>query len=102
MRALIARGPKDFTIEEIPEPKPKSDEVLLKPLYAGICFTDKHGYEGCPFSPIPAFGGVLGHEWSGEVIETGAEVKDLKRGDRVVAGPALGCGECMECRAGLS
>jgi (R,R)-butanediol dehydrogenase/meso-butanediol dehydrogenase/diacetyl reductase len=102
MKALIARAPKDFTIDEIPEPKPRADEVLLKPLYAGICFTDKHGYEGCPNSPIPASGGILGHEWSGQVIEVGADVKDLKVGDRVVAGPARGCGECLECRAGLS
>jgi (R,R)-butanediol dehydrogenase/meso-butanediol dehydrogenase/diacetyl reductase len=104
MKALLARGPKDFTIGDVPEPKPGREEVLLKPLYAGVCFTDKHGYEGTPNSPIPAGGAsrILGHEWSGEVVELGEDVKTLKKGDRVVAGPAKGCGECLSCRSGLS
>jgi threonine dehydrogenase-like Zn-dependent dehydrogenase len=103
MRALLAKGPHDFTMADVAEPKPGNGEVLLKPLYAGICFTDKHAYEGTPFSFMPRTNPpVLGHEWSGEVVELGPNVDGgIKVGDRVVAGPAKGCGKCNSCQAGL-
>jgi threonine dehydrogenase-like Zn-dependent dehydrogenase len=104
LKALVARAAKDFVIEEVPEPVIKADEVLLTPLYAGICFTDKHAYEGAPAVPVGPGGlppGIYGHEWGGRVVEVGPDVTTVKVGDRVASGMSDGCGICLECRSGL-
>src|SRR5688572_28726415 len=49
MRALVYRGRRQFMLEEAPQPKPGPGEVLLRPAYAAVCFSDKHRYEGLSY-----------------------------------------------------
>lgn len=96
-------GPGLF-IEEMPVPQIKDNQVLVKVRAAGICGSDTHMYQGSDsykvfekFYPI-----VIGHEFSGEIIEAGKEAKGVKPGDRVVVRPAAPCGVCHNCRIGRS
>jgi (R,R)-butanediol dehydrogenase/meso-butanediol dehydrogenase/diacetyl reductase len=70
----------------------------LKTLFSGICFSDKHGYEGTPFLQ-PGRG--VGHEYSGEVVELGPNVQGLKMGDIVAVDPVATCLTCLMCQAGM-
>lgn len=98
MRGLVDRGAGQFRMEELAEPALAAGEVLVRPLFNGICFTDKHLYDGHLSRP----GGiVLGHEFSAEVVEPGPGVAEIATGDLVSIEPRLRCGECLACRAGL-
>ncbi|MBI2914991.1 MAG: zinc-binding dehydrogenase [Firmicutes bacterium] len=102
MQALVKtqEGPGFVELRDVPIPVPGSDEVLIRVGAAGICGTDVaiyRGAEGQVFYP-PV---VLGHEFSGEIAGVGAQVKDWKVGDRVVAEPqSRACGICSYCRTG--
>lgn len=98
MRALVCNGPGDFHFEDRPVPTPGAGEVLVRPLFNGICFTDKHVYDG-HIGRKP--GWVLGHEFSGRVEALGSGVSEWNVGDLVSVDPRLRCGECLPCRAGL-
>ncbi len=89
---------RPLSIETAPQPVPNAGEVLLEVGFCGICGTDLHctEIEGAAY-PV---GTVLGHEYSGEVVEVGKDVGKLKLGDRVVAQPFSGCGKCRECLDG--
>src|SRR5262249_15907026 len=63
-----------------------------------ICGSDLHIYGG--YIPTMKDGDVLGHEFMGEVVETGSAVRNLKKGDRVVVPFAIACGQCFFCRRG--
>ncbi|MCX6983957.1 MAG: zinc-binding dehydrogenase [Lentisphaerae bacterium] len=101
MKALmkVARGPGNVEIREIPIPKiPKDDWVLIKIKVAGVCGTDLHILHD-QFRYWPPV--VLGHEFSGEIVEMGSAVKGLNVGDRIVGEPQTGsCGTCELCRQG--
>lgn len=101
MKALmkVARGPGNVEVREIPIPKiPKDDWVLIKIKVAGVCGTDLHILHD-QFRYWPPV--VLGHEFSGEIVELGSAVKGLNVGDRVVGEPQTGsCGTCELCRQG--
>lgn len=83
---------------ELDDPEPDRYQVLLKICRCGICGSDLH------ITQDPVFGAragdVLGHEFSGEVLEVGAEVTHLKVGDHVTAAPLFGCGDCDSCHRG--
>jgi threonine dehydrogenase-like Zn-dependent dehydrogenase len=64
-----------------------------------ICGSDLHIYDG--FIPTMAKGDILGHEFMGEIVEVGSEVKNLKKGDRVVVPFTISCGNCFFCRRQL-
>lgn len=109
MKAARFHGKGDIRIEEVPNPgKPKPDEVLIAPLYCGICGTDLHEYMVgaivTPTKPHPLTGvtnpQILGHEFSARVLEIGSEVTSVKPGDRVAIMPAIVCGRCEPCRTG--
>ncbi|GHU10184.1 putative zinc-type alcohol dehydrogenase-like protein YdjJ [Spirochaetia bacterium] len=96
---MTAIGKIEMVERDIPQPK--SDEVLVKIEYVGVCGSDLHYYESGrigDFIVTPPF--VLGHESGGVVVETGADVKHLKAGDRVALEPGKTCGHCEFCRAG--
>ena len=98
MKRVVIREPKHVVVEEVPDPTPGPDEVLLDIAYAGICGSDMHAFLGeHPFIPLPA---TPGHEFSGKVVLVGENVKGLKPGDRVVCEPNLVCGQCYNCRTG--
>ena len=95
-------------IKEIKEPSIKPDEVLLEVKACGICGSDVHllpeevDEEGYTiYAGMTKFPVVLGHEFSGEVVEVGKEVKELSVGDRVTSEEMVWCGKCNSCRNGF-
>ncbi|MFH9435167.1 alcohol dehydrogenase catalytic domain-containing protein [Streptomyces sp. IPPR8] len=112
MKAARFYGREDIRIEEAAEPSPGPGQVKLRNAFAGICGSDLHFFfypESLPFSldePHPLTGAtlpqILGHEFSGTVVETGEGVTDVRVGDRCAVFPlAVSCGKCAACRRGL-
>jgi 2-desacetyl-2-hydroxyethyl bacteriochlorophyllide A dehydrogenase len=93
MRAAMVEGKRKLVIREVPEPIPDKDEVLIRVRYCGICGSDLHRYR---------WGAALGigHEFSGDIVAIGQDVKGLQVGDRVAVEPHRFCGECAWCRRG--
>ncbi len=98
MRGLVDRGAGVFRMEQVTEPTLGAGEVLVRPLFNGICFTDKHLFDGHVTRPS---GLVLGHEFSAEVVAVGEGVGSVALGALVSVEPRLRCGECLACQAGL-
>jgi threonine dehydrogenase-like Zn-dependent dehydrogenase len=99
MKALRWYDSRDVRVETVPDPKithPK--DAILKITATTICGSDLHLYDG--FVATMEKGDILGHEFMGEVVEAGSEVKTLNPGDRVVAAFPIACGECSYCRRG--
>ena len=95
MQAVVCRKPGEVAIEYRPEPQRSPSEVLVGVLRIGICGTDFHIYQGShPYLECPR---VMGHELSGEVLET-PPASAFKRGQVVVVNPYLSCGTCVACR----
>jgi L-iditol 2-dehydrogenase len=102
MKAVVKYGKGKGLVEirEIPEPKiKKDDEVLIEVKAVSICGSDLHIYhDSHPYWP-PV---VLGHEFSGVIVEVGKEVKGWKAGDRIVSETRTGsCGICYTCQSGF-
>ena len=98
MKAARNYGNGEIRIEDLVLPPIKEDEVKIAVEWAGICGSDKHMYE----RKIPRSVCTPGHEFSGTVIETGAEVKRIRKGDRVVVNPLFFCGKCPACLRGYT
>lgn len=100
MKALVktAKGKNLIELKEVSRPEIDAQEVLIGIRFAGICTTDIHiQNDRFPYWP-PV---VMGHEFSGEIAEIGASVKNWRIGDRVVAEPhTRACGACFLCRTG--
>jgi (R,R)-butanediol dehydrogenase/meso-butanediol dehydrogenase/diacetyl reductase len=89
---------RPLSIEEVPDPVPGPDDLVLRVGSCGICGSDLHVSALPPGLPP---GSVMGHEFAGEVVEVGPASREAFRvGDRVCAFPALGCGRCAGCLAG--
>lgn len=99
MRAAIYRASgQPLAIEEVPDPRPGDDQIIVAVAQAGICGSDLHVTE---HGVIPA-GVILGHEFAGTIVELGRGVGgQWKIGDRVTALPVQACRECDACAAGL-
>jgi (R,R)-butanediol dehydrogenase/meso-butanediol dehydrogenase/diacetyl reductase len=97
MRAAVFRGPGRISIEELPDPAPTPDGLVVKVARCGICGGDVSMTSGGPFD-YPH--GPIGHEAAGEVVAVGREVTGVKVGDRVACMPGTGCGVCYPCREG--
>jgi len=108
MKALVARGPGQYALEEIPVPTPGEGDILLKVECCGVCAGDvkaSHavarfwGGDGMPGFCKPPF--VPGHEFVGEIVAMGEGVsEEFRIGDRVVSEQIVPCGECRYCKAG--
>lgn len=101
MKVAIMTDVAKVELTERDIPSPKSDEVLVRIEYVGVCGSDLHYYENGGIGPNivkPPF--VLGHEAGGQVVEVGASVKGLKVGDRVALEPGKTCRECEFCKTG--
>ncbi len=85
-------------VADVDTPQAGRDQVLLKVCRCGICGSDLHMTEDPTFGLQT--GEVIGHEFSGEVIDLGSGVTDLKLGDHVTAAPLRGCGTCGPCQRG--
>jgi L-gulonate 5-dehydrogenase len=99
MKIGIVEKPGVLKIAERDVPVVKtSDDVLIKVKRVGICGSDIHIFHGKnPFAVYPR---VWGHEFVGEVVETGGGVQGVKKGDHVVVEPIIYCGSCYACRQG--
>jgi len=98
MKVAVWHGGKDIRIEERSKPAIKDDEALVRVRAAGICGSELHAYEGVSERRKPPL--VMGHEFSGEIAETGGKVEGFKEGDRVVVDPLTRCGVCEQCTRG--
>jgi len=110
VRALRFHAARDLRIEEVSEPSaPGPGEVVVRVATCGICGTDLHEYTAgpivTPVEPHPLTGAqnpqILGHEFAGDVVATGAGVTSVAEGDRVAIMPLAYCGRCAYCRRGL-
>ncbi|MEK6794147.1 MAG: zinc-binding alcohol dehydrogenase family protein [Spirochaetota bacterium] len=98
MKAVHITGPGTIAIVDIPAPKPKSGEALLKILYCGICGSDVQTYTGNqPFASYPR---IPGHEFSARIEAIGTNDRGLTEGMIVTAVPYFNCGACHPCRTG--
>ena len=85
----------------VPDPKILNPrDAIVKVTTTAICGSDLHLYDGIIPTMVP--GDILGHEFMGEVVEVGPEVKNLKAGDRVVVPFTISCGSCFFCDKGLT
>ena len=98
MKALLLTDKKKLELTEMPIPTFGSDELLIRIKGCGICGSDVHGYDGSTGRRIPPI--VMGHEASGIVEKTGANVRDFHTGDRVTFDSTIWCGTCHYCRSG--
>lgn len=86
---------------EVPIPKAKAGEIVLRLETVGVCGSDVHYYQKGVIGNFKVeFPFILGHECAGIVVETGEGVTDLKTGDRVALEPGVPCGRCEMCRTG--
>ncbi len=100
MRANCWHGTGDLRIETVPDPKILNKrDAVVKITSSAICGSDLHLYDG--FIPTMEPGDILGHEFMGEVVELGPDVKNLKVGDRVVVPFTIACGNCFFCKEQL-
>ena len=100
MRATCWMGKNDVQVRQVPDPKILNpDDAIVRITSTAICGSDLHLYNG--FIPTMEKGDILGHEFMGEVVEVGRDVKKLKVGDRVVVPFPIACGHCMNCESHL-
>ena len=100
MKAVCWYGSNDVRVERVPEPKILNQrDAIVRITLTAICGSDLHLYDG--YIPTMQKGDILGHEFMGEVLEVGAEVKKLKKGDRVVVPFTICCGACFFCKSQL-
>jgi L-iditol 2-dehydrogenase len=99
VKAAVMHGVHDLRWEELQDPSPSTDEVLIGVKAAGVCGTDVHMWEGT--NQEGTFPFIPGHEWSGQVVEVGKDVKSLSAGDRVVAEVPIPCRTCDNCKDGM-
>ncbi len=100
MKANCWMGKRKVEVREVPDPKIlNSRDAIVRVTSTAICGSDLHLYNG--FIPTMERGDVLGHEFMGEVVETGSAVKNLKVGDHVVVPFPIACGACNMCQRDL-
>lgn len=109
MKAAVWHGKNDIRVEDVPVPGfPQPGEVKIKVEWCGICGSDLHEYLAGPIfiptaaHPLTGHSGktILGHEFTGTVVEVGAGVTNIKVGDLVAPDACQHCGTCLPCRLG--
>jgi threonine dehydrogenase-like Zn-dependent dehydrogenase len=99
MKALVWHGKEDIRCDTVPDPEIEDPlDAIVKVTSCAICGSDLHLFHN--FMPGMMKGDVMGHEFMGEVVEVGANVKKLEVGDRIVVPFTIICGECEQCRRG--
>ena len=97
MKALVLTEYNRFEFKEMPRPAIGDDEVLIRVKACGICGSDVHGADGSTGRRQPPI--IMGHEAAGVIAETGKDVADWLKDDRVTFDSTVYCGECRFCRA---
>lgn len=108
MKALVAHAPGDYRLEEVPVPRAEDGEIIVKVEACGVCAGDLKAYYGAPSfwggegnPPYIKAPMIPGHEFLGEIVELGPNVKgDFKIGDRVISEQIVPCWECKFCKTG--
>ncbi|HEV7921851.1 MAG TPA: zinc-dependent alcohol dehydrogenase [Thermoanaerobaculia bacterium] len=99
MKAVVFHGVGDIRLDDVKEPKLEKDtDAMVRLTASAICGTDLHMIRGTMPDMKP--GTILGHEGVGIVEEIGKDVRNLRKGDRVVIPSTIACGTCSYCRAG--
>lgn len=98
--ALIHEYQSPLVIEQVNDPVCPRDGVVLRVLACGVCRSDHHAWQG--HDPDVSLPQIPGHEYCGEILETGDDVGTWSVGDRVIAPFVLGCGNCHYCNIGES
>lgn len=100
MKALCYEGKENVQVNTVPDPTiEEQTDIIIKVTSTAICGSDLHLYGG--LVPTMKEGDILGHEFMGEVVELGSEVKKFKKGDRVVIPFTIACGNCEYCHDDL-
>jgi threonine dehydrogenase-like Zn-dependent dehydrogenase len=100
MKANCWYGKQDMRVVDVPDPKIlNKKDAIVKVSSAAICGSELHLYNG--FVPTMEQGDVMGHEFMGEIVEIGPEVKQRRVGDRVVVAFPISCGQCFFCKKEL-
>ena len=98
MKATCWHGKHDMRVDSVPDPVILNQrDAIVRITSTAICGSDLHLYNG--FIPTMKKGDIMGHEFMGEVVDVGGEVKNLKVGDRVVVPFPIACGKCGACEA---
>lgn len=102
---MLWRNPSIDLVDE-PEPKPDVDELIVRVKYCGICGSDTHVFESdnehyMIYSGPARLPCILGHEYSGEVVDIGRNVSGFSKGDMVTGESIFWCGKCLPCRSGM-
>lgn len=101
MRALVWHGKKDVRVEQVPDPVIKDPrDAIVRITSTAICGSDLHLYHH--LIPTLEDGDILGHEFMGEIVEVGSDVRKLKVGDRVIVPFVISCGTCEFCQKGMT
>ncbi|MEV4813449.1 zinc-dependent alcohol dehydrogenase [Micromonospora avicenniae] len=97
MKALCWEGVGKLAVRDVPEPRIRAGgDIVVRVRASSVCGSDLHLING--YLPAMREGDILGHEFMGEVVETGPGVRRLRVGDRVVVGSVVACGGCWYCR----
>ncbi|MFP4092612.1 MAG: zinc-dependent alcohol dehydrogenase [Cyclobacteriaceae bacterium] len=96
MKALCWNGINDLGVETVEDPGLiNKKDGIVKVSLSSVCGSDLHLIDG--YVPTMKKGDIIGHEFMGEIVELGSEVKTMKKGDKVVVGSIIGCGDCFFC-----
>ncbi|MCJ2027802.1 zinc-dependent alcohol dehydrogenase [Methylobacterium sp. J-067] len=99
MKALCWHGKGDIRCDTVPDPRIEDPrDVIIKVSSCAICGSDLHLMDG--LMPTMESGDILGHEFMGEVVETGSGHSKFRKGDRIVVPFNINCGECRQCKLG--
>ena len=99
MKAVMYRGIGQIAVEEIEKPVMSAKDYMVEVLYSGLCGTDIKTYkQGHRYFTPPC---VLGHEFTGRIVDAGSEVDASLIGKKVVVAPYSGCGHCAMCTTGF-
>lgn len=97
-KAALLKSAGEIVFIDVDRPKPRGYEALIEVKVCGICGSDLHAYRNLhPDIKLPI---ILGHEFSGDIVEVGEHVKGFRVGDRVCVEPLITCGECFFCKRG--
>lgn len=100
MRAVVWEGRNKVEVQDVPDPEILNPrDAIVQVTLTAICGSDLHLYDG--YIPTMKSGDVLGHEFMGEVVDVGHQVKNLAKGDWVVVPFAIACGRCYFCQNDL-
>jgi threonine dehydrogenase-like Zn-dependent dehydrogenase len=100
MKAVVKYGndPGEYELRDVPVPEVGDDDILIRTKAAGICGSDMLFYGGGFPLPVPT---ICGHEFAGDIVETGKNVADWGKGDRIVSdNTGYACGKCFACARG--